>query len=229
MSIGNSAATVPVPVPAQYDSFLGSADLVVRGAGGAAIYNGITNIAGRTRSNLARERTDFARIHARNQPFDALAVLGDHVEPTPMMRAFFSAENMRIIQNGICAEVYRLSAERQYIIPYQNASLVSERMRNEFLAGLPYGPHTTAAAAREDIRRLNAHVIEGEAQSILRNISFQQFYKDQVSRLPVNEFAPENTSSRRHTYDATQQVIFAAPSGQPLAELSRLARAFAKR
>lgn len=203
----------------QYTPTLGSENLVVRGGGGAATYNGITNIAGRTRSNLARERADFSRIHTRNQPFDALAVIGDHVEPTPMMRAFFSKENMRIIQNGICAEVYRLSGPDRYIIPYQNASLVSERMRDEFLAGLPYDPRT----AREDIRRLNSYVVEGEAKCILRNIAFQQHYKEQVSRMPVNEFEPENTSRRRRTYDATRQVLIAAPPAPSTTRPSRLA------
>jgi hypothetical protein len=51
---------------------------------------------------------------------------------TQLSKAFFSAENMRIIQNGIRAEVYRKS-NNQYVISDQDGDTLKIIMRSFFL------------------------------------------------------------------------------------------------
>jgi len=152
-------------------------DLFVR----MAPFNGVTDVVSASTENTARDRKSFLAIHRRNsKPVDQHALLTG-VEPSPMSRAFFSKENVLLLQNAIGAEVYRQSGDKRYIIPFQNPRVLGEHMHAAYESGAPYAP----GHAREDIQALNDLIVREEVRVILRNIDFELFHRQRMSTLPV--------------------------------------------
>lgn len=148
-------------------------------------YNGITNVAARTASNKERELETFMKIQQKNEPYDNYRSI-EGVAYTPMMVAYFSKENMRIIQNAIVAEVFKLTGHR---IPYVNSNKLGEVMTEQFKAMMPYDP----AYAREDIVKLNNLVVPRFVNVAQQSIDFHLQSQERISTLPVNLFRPTLT------------------------------------
>ena len=145
-------------------------------------YNGVTNVSIHSSSNKQRDLESFARIQKKNEPFDNYnAVQG--VVYTPMMIAYFSKENMAIVQNAIVAKVHQLTGKR---IPYVDRYKLSECMVAQWEAYLPYDP----SRAREDIIRLNEAVVARFVKNAKADVEFYIQGRERISTLPVNLFRP---------------------------------------
>ena len=99
---------------------------------------------------------------------------------TPLSRAYFSRENIQIIQNGIRAGVYNKS-NQQYVVAPQDCDALKVIMRSVFLQHAANQPHDIAT----QIEELNKIVLDycifhvySEAQSYMK-------YLNDVSSLPV--------------------------------------------
>lgn len=145
-------------------------------------YNGITNVAARTPANKQREMEAFLRIQKKNEPFDNYRAM-QGVQYTDMMLAYFSKENMRIVQNAICATIHQKYGKT---IPYVNSVKLAERMEAQFEAMLPYDPKN----AKKDIIRLNDAVVSQFVKIAERELEFHLDGQQRISTLPVNLFRP---------------------------------------
>ena len=147
-----------------------------------SVYNGITNTAAPTPANKQRELEIFMRIQKKNEPFDNYKAF-ERVEYNSMMLAYFSKENMKIVQNAIGAEVYKRTRK---IIPYVNSQKLAQCMTEEWSAMLPFDPRN----AGQDIVTLNAAVVERFVKNAESNIQFHVQGQQRISTLPVNLFRP---------------------------------------
>lgn len=116
------------------------------------------------------------------------ALNGNWVD-TLLSKAFFSKENIRIIQNGIKAGVYQYS-NKQFIIDDQNHTTLKIIMRSIFLQ---YAKHITGKE-REEIVYLNNKVLEYSIKSVYDSyVSYQKYIND-VSTLADPMDRPEYTN-----------------------------------
>jgi len=110
---------------------------------------------------------------------------------SPLSCAFFSAENIQIIQNGIRAGVYKSSKGRYTVAP-QNEDTLKIIMRSIFLQSAMNLPNNITA----QIAALNKLVIDyavpqvrGEAEGYIK-------YRNDVSTLAVPLSTPVYTSQK---------------------------------
>jgi hypothetical protein len=110
---------------------------------------------------------------------------------TPLSSAFFSRENIQIIQNGIRAGVFRRSKE-QYVIGEQDCDELSQVMRSVFLQHAVNQPtHLT-----EQIEQLNQMVMDYCIQQIYSEAQGYMKYMDDVSSLVVPLSHPVQASGK---------------------------------
>ena len=105
---------------------------------------------------------------------------------TTLSNAFFSKENIAILQNEIRAGVHRLS-NGQYIIGPQDSDELKIIMRAMFLQyskNLPNG-------VREQIKTLNEYVIQYSSKQVYNGIISYVKYKDDVSMIHCPIALPE--------------------------------------
>lgn len=99
---------------------------------------------------------------------------------TLLSKAFFSVQNMQIIQNGIRAGVYKKSNGRYNVGP-QDVTNLKIIMRSIFLQHAKNIPsHIT-----EQIQELNNHVLEYAIKDVFNEATAYIKYKNDVSSLAV--------------------------------------------
>jgi hypothetical protein len=98
-----------------------------------------SNSAGVGRVNLAATPTaevqqtlpGFShRVDAKNYEQD---MIRGNMQSTPVSKAFFSAENMEVLQNALRKSVYDRSGSKRYLIDRQSADELQIIMRSMFL------------------------------------------------------------------------------------------------
>jgi hypothetical protein len=99
---------------------------------------------------------------------------------TMLSKAFFSEENIKILQNGIRAGVYKKS-NNQYIIGEQNCDSLKIVMRSIFLQYSSNLPNNI----RQQIEQLNKMVLEFCIQQVYSEAQGYMKYVDDVSTLVV--------------------------------------------
>jgi hypothetical protein len=136
-------------------------------------YNGRINIMGESKSALQFQD----KIHVGDNSFNG-AVRGIQYD-TLLSKAYFSHENIKIIQNGIRAGVHKMS-NGTYIIGNQDIDSLKMIMRSIFLQNST----NSSSNIKEQIMYLNNLVLEyaipqvyGEAKGYLK-------YKEDISTLP---------------------------------------------
>ena len=105
------------------------------------------------------------------------AMIGNFTESN-LSRAYFSAANIQIIQNGIRAGVYRIS-NNQYIIDNQNCDTLKVIMRSIFLQSSVNLPDNIP----QQIKSLNDLVIEYCVKHIYSEARSYIIYKHDVSTM----------------------------------------------
>lgn len=124
---------------------------------------------------------------------DALAksdMIRGNWEPNELNQAFFSPENVQIIQNLIRRNVYDATPEKCVIDPQSTDELLII-MRSMYLT---YG-RNEPFKIREQIEELNKRVSDWAVPKIVSEISMYQTYRRDASQLPVPLSRPVNLSS----------------------------------
>jgi len=109
-------------------------------------------------------------------------------QPSVLSNAFFSAENIRIVQNAIKASVYHLS-KTSFVIGDQNEDTLKIVMRSTFLQYSSNKPHRIT----EQIVALNKLVVEYCSPQILSEAKAYTRYKHDVSTIATPIDRPKST------------------------------------
>lgn len=117
------------------------------------------------------------------------ALTGDTYN-SPLSRAFFSAENIQIIHNGIRAGVYVLS-NNNYIIGNQDINTIKIIMRGVYMKYVRHIPDV-----RKEIEYLNSIVLDYCIHNVYNEIGGYLKYKKDASTLAVPMNKPETTNSK---------------------------------
>jgi hypothetical protein len=110
---------------------------------------------------------------------------------TDLSKAFFSRENIQIIQNGIRAGVYELS-NSQYVIGDQDCDSIKIIMRSVFLQYSANKPSNIP----QQIEELNKMVLNYCIQQVYSEAQGYMKYVDDVSSLVVPIAHPVQTSNK---------------------------------
>lgn len=101
-------------------------------------------------------------------------------DDTPLSKAFFSRENIQIIQNGLRAGIYEIS-NRQYIIAQQDCDTLKIIMRSIFLQYSANKPLSIS----EQIAELNKMVLDYCIQQVYGEAKGYMKYIDDASTLVI--------------------------------------------
>jgi hypothetical protein len=112
-------------------------------------------------------------------------------DDTLLSNAFFSVENIRIIQNGIRAGVYRKS-NGMYNVGEQDSTNLKIIMRSIFLQFAKNIPDNI----QEQVKTLNYYVLDYCVPQIMNEAEAYMKYKNDVSTLAVPEQLPRYTNSK---------------------------------
>ena len=135
-------------------------------------YNGRVNIMEPPAKHLLFQMSE--KIDLKNKPTDYRDALTGTWEHNALETAFFSAENMQIIQNAIKAEVYKLSKNR-YILPNQNVQQLKVIMRGMYLQYAEHYPDNI----RGQIERLNKVVLDYAIPGVYNEaVSYEKYCRD---------------------------------------------------
>ena len=136
-------------------------------------YNGRVNIAEPDPVALFRMQEKIAQQNRSTSYYSALA--GNTWQDNALSLAFFSQENVQILQNGLRAGVYAMS-NNTIIIPPQSVDQLKIIMRSTYLQNAEH----RMDRIREEIARLNQLVLDfaiprvhGEA------VGYQKYLQDQ--------------------------------------------------
>jgi len=120
------------------------------------------------------------RVAIKNKSTEFREALTGTLEVNDFSKAYFSAENIQIIQNGIRAGVYERSGQKFTVAP-QNIDQLKIIMRSYFLNFAD--PGTTNI--REEIASLNARVLNYCVREVYSAALSYKKYIDDVSTLPI--------------------------------------------
>ena len=99
---------------------------------------------------------------------------------TQLSNLFFSAKNIDIVQNGIRANVYRLS-KNKHIIGKQNQDDLNTIMRSIFLSNSKNLPQDITG----QIEKLNDIVISEVSPKLLGEVIGYMNYRRDISQIPI--------------------------------------------
>jgi hypothetical protein len=117
-------------------------------------------------------------------------------DETQLSRAFFSEQNIQIIQDGIRAGVYKKS-NGQYTVGPQDCEAIKIIMRSTFLSYATNLPQDIP----QQIAELNAKVLDYCVENVFAEAQSYMKYLQDVSTLPVPISAPVMASQRdKNTY-----------------------------
>lgn len=135
----------------------------------------------------------FEKLMRKNRATDYYNALMGEEEYTPMSVAYFSKENIQIIQNGIRANVHRL---KNIIIPSPDVETIKRLMFYNYDKQRPFA----LGKEKEDIIKMNTAVIKAMVENIASNYEFTEFRNRRMSSLPVNLNYPTMTTSTDHIF-----------------------------
>lgn len=111
-------------------------------------------------------------------------------EETPLARAFFSAHNVKAVQNLIRRQVYQKSKSKGYIIDDQSVDELKIIMRAIYLQ---YGRNLPTNIAAQ-VEELNERVADWSVPHILSAVDHYIYYLNDISHLPTPMPQPVNVS-----------------------------------
>jgi hypothetical protein len=117
-------------------------------------------------------------------------------DSTPLSQAFFSLENIQILQNGIRAGVYQRS-NGQYVIGPQDCDSLKVIMRSVFLQHAANQPNNIP----QQIAELNKMVLNYCIQQVYSEAQGYMKYVDDVSTLVVPIAHPVQASNTDRTIE----------------------------
>lgn len=141
-----------------------------------ARYNGRVNLM-----EQPDHKTHFAmmeRVAIKNKATEYRGALGNQWEESPLSRAYFSAENVQILQNGLRAGVYEMS-KRSFIVLPQNVDVLKIIMHSIYMQYAEHRPNNIAG----QIAVLNKLVLDYAVPNVYNEAVGQIKYINDVSTL----------------------------------------------
>lgn len=111
-------------------------------------------------------------------------------EKTSLSMAFFSPDNIKLLQNAIRKRVYEQSGEKKYIIGDQSVDELKMIMRGIYYQ---YARNLESGIA-EQVKDLNEKVINWSVPHILSAVDHYYYYLNDISHMPVPIQQPQNIS-----------------------------------
>jgi hypothetical protein len=120
----------------------------------------------------------YEKIAVKNKATEYRDPLSNEFETSSLSQAFFSKENVQIVQNGLRAGVYKMSADKQLIVSPQNIDILKTIMRHMFIQYAQFLPDNVA----NQIERLNTAVWEYAVPSVYAEaIGYLKYLQDSSS------------------------------------------------
>lgn len=120
------------------------------------------------------------RIAIKNKSTEYRDAVSAEQEDSVLSRAYFSEENVQMLQNGLRAGVYKMS-NQEIVIPPQNIDNLKIIMRSMYLT---YVNHTNnPSQITSEIERLNKYVIDYAVKSVYNEAQGHIKYIRDVSTL----------------------------------------------
>lgn len=143
-------------------------------------YNGQINLFKQPDPNAFFKMQERVAIKNKSTEYRE-ALSGNDLEANPLSNAFFSAENIQILQNGLRAGVYKQSGERKIVVPPQNTDQLKIIMRSVYLQ---YAEHHLNAI-RDEITKLNYLVLDYAIPNVYNEAMGYLKYLEDKSTLVV--------------------------------------------
>lgn len=116
------------------------------------------------------------RTNNRNKATSYVNALQGVWEDTPFSLAYFSAENIRILQNGIRAGVYEKSGKK-FIVATPAPEAIKIIMRNIFLQ---YAEYSVSKPVKDQIQTLNNMVLDYAVPRVYSEaVGYNRYLEDQ--------------------------------------------------
>jgi hypothetical protein len=149
-------------------------------------YNGRVNIIEPENPNARFQM--YERLAVKNKATEYRGAIVGEWEDSLLSKAYFSAQNVQILQNGLRAGVYKLSKD-QIVLPPQNIDFLKIYMRDIFMQYVNYSSDPIPV----QIERLNTLVLDyivpklyGEA------VGYMKYLQDQSSLVVPFELPIQN-------------------------------------
>jgi hypothetical protein len=102
-------------------------------------------------------------------------------EETPVSMAFFSPENMTLLQNATRREIYEKSGPKQWVIEAQDIDELKIIMRSIYLQ---YGQNRPDGI-NQQVQDLNRTVLDWIVPRVLSEVQYYFYYLNDISHMPV--------------------------------------------
>lgn len=154
--------------------------------------NGRVNLASRSSAGgeAPKNFPGYQYEKTAEQGFETDMLRGNW-ETTPVSQAFFSPENVRVIQNAIRRYVYEKSAPKHYVIDDQSVDELKIIMRAIYYMDARNLPFDVP----KQVADLNQLVVNWSGPHILSAVDHYYYYLDDISHMPVPLARSQSLSS----------------------------------
>jgi hypothetical protein len=149
-------------------------------------YNGQVNIISQPDPNALFKMQERIAIRNKATTYHT-ALSGNDWEQTILSKAYFSAENVQILQNGLRAGVYKMS-KNQIVVPPQNIDQLKIIMRSTFLQYAEHKPDDI----KSQITKLNSLVLDYAVPNVYNEAVGYLKYLEDKSTLVVPLELPQH-------------------------------------
>lgn len=138
-------------------------------------YNGRINILEEVDPKVQFKMAE--KIAVKNKSTEYREALAGIHEDSLLSQAYFSEQNVQILQNGLRAGVYERS-DKKFLIPPQNVDNLKIIMRSIFLQHAEYSDESIP----QQIERLNSYVLDYAVNSVYNEaVGYMNYCRDQSS------------------------------------------------
>ena len=142
--------------------------------------NGRVNLSAPPGAGGTVDVPGFSHRTSTEEKFAGDALRGNW-EVNALSDAFFSRENLKIIQNKLRKDVYNRSGSKKYIIDDQSADELTIIMRSIYLQYAKNLPHDIPGQVED----LNQKVADWSVPHILSAVDHYHYYLNDISHMPV--------------------------------------------
>ena len=156
-------------------------------------FNGRVNLIDNSNPDLRFQMAE--KIAVKNKATEYRDPLTGLHEDTLLSRAYFSEENVQILQNGLRAGVYEMS-NQQINVPPQNVDNLKIIMRSIYLQ---YAKHSPKESITNQIRDLNQYVLDYAIPSVYKEAQgYLNYIRDQSTLVMPLERAKQSDRDHKH-------------------------------
>jgi hypothetical protein len=156
-------------------------------------YNGRVHLLDDSNPDLRFQMAE--KISIKNKATEYRDALTGLHEETVLSRAYFSEENIQILQNGLRAGVYELS-NKEWSVPPQNIDNLKIIMRSIYLQ---YAKHSTTESITDQIRKLNQYVLDYAVPKVYNEAQgYLNYIRDQSTLVMPLERAKQSDRDFKH-------------------------------